>query len=293
MSEPGWRQPSDLKSQGSGISAQDFCTSTFDIDDRPQMGHSMDLSCSEASVELAEDAVLEAASPSDFVRPVRILDSERRTSFEKRLLATSTLQVDAYGQWGSDLEHLLHKETCTQQEGSHQHTSNASARQLMVLWMRMPNLVPPHEQVAELHQLKLSTLLLAVSLFDRFMASLAVQPCRASWPAELIATACLSVATKMESAALQIRPVWLQVGTPWEGHYTAAEIRDMELALMAALGWRTAAVTAADCVDALLLETSALGDLQWQLKSTVRQQAYAVITHALARSTVQSLMCHL
>lgn len=47
------------------------------------------------------------------------------------------LQVDAYGQWGSDLEHLLHKETCTQQEGSHQHTSNASARQLMVLWMRM------------------------------------------------------------------------------------------------------------------------------------------------------------
>lgn len=57
------------------------------------MGHSMDLSCSEASVELAEDAVLEAASPSDFVRPVRILDSERRTSFEKRLLATSTLQV--------------------------------------------------------------------------------------------------------------------------------------------------------------------------------------------------------
>lgn len=78
----------------------------------------------------------------------------------------------------------------------------------------------------------------------------------------------------------------LQVGTPWEGHYTAAEIRDMELALMAALGWRTAAVTAADCVDALLLETSALGDLQWQLKSTVRQQAYAVITHALAREWV-------
>ena len=78
----------------------------------------------------------------------------------------------------------------------------------------------------------------------------------------------------------------LQVGTPWEGHYTAAQIRDMELCLLAALGWRTAAVTAADCVDALLLETSALGGLQWQLKSTVRQQAYAVITHALARKWV-------
>ena len=57
------------------------------------MGHSMDLSCSEASVELAEDALLEAASPSDFVRSVYISDSERRTSFEKRLLARSTLQV--------------------------------------------------------------------------------------------------------------------------------------------------------------------------------------------------------
>ena len=78
----------------------------------------------------------------------------------------------------------------------------------------------------------------------------------------------------------------LQVGTPWEGHYTAAQVRDMELGLLAALGWRTAAVTAADCVDALLLETSALGGLQWQLKSTVRQQAYAVITHALAREWV-------
>ena len=78
----------------------------------------------------------------------------------------------------------------------------------------------------------------------------------------------------------------LQVGTPWEGHYTAAQIRDMELGLLAALGWRTATVTAADCVDALLLETSALGELQWQLKSTVRQQAYAVIAHALARESV-------
>ena len=57
------------------------------------MGHSMDLSCSEASVELAEDTLLEAASPSDFIRAVCISDSERRTSFEKRLLAKPSLQV--------------------------------------------------------------------------------------------------------------------------------------------------------------------------------------------------------
>ena len=50
---------------------------------------------------------------------------------------TICLQADAYGQWSSDLEHLLHKEACTQQEGSQQPTTNAATWQLMVLWMRM------------------------------------------------------------------------------------------------------------------------------------------------------------
>ena len=69
------------------------------------MGHSMDLSCSEASMELDEDALLEAASPSDFMRPECISDSERRTSFEKRLLAKSSLQVGCcacYSQYGQN-----------------------------------------------------------------------------------------------------------------------------------------------------------------------------------------------
>ena len=173
-----------------------------------------------------------------------------------------------------------------------------------------PNLVPPHEQVAELHQLKLSTLLLAVSLFDRFMASLAVQvstsaasallllcdaacgglcfvclrlasvlqPCRASWPAELIATACLSVATKMESAALQIRPVWLQVsqlppdgalrqaarlpGIPWPMVTAWPLLSALHSVCTSEAGWTTpTACAAAHCSRVCTPHAGGQGDL--------------------------------
>ena len=78
----------------------------------------------------------------------------------------------------------------------------------------------------------------------------------------------------------------LQIGTFWDRVYTASEIKRMELTVLAALEWRTLAVTPAALLDPLLssldVQPAGYDESAWlELRYNLREHCLLLLARAL------------
>ncbi|XAR73467.1 hypothetical protein NMG60_11007440 [Bertholletia excelsa] len=94
-----------------------------------------------------------------------------------------------------------------------------------------------------------STVCLSMNYFDRFLTVYEL-PRGKTWPVQLVALACLSIATKMEETTVPLT-VDLQVGEP-KFVFEGKTIARMELLVLSTLNWKMHACTSCSFLDYFL-----------------------------------------
>lgn len=101
------------------------------------------------------------------------------------------------------------------------------------------------------------TAVLSVNYLDRFL-SVYDLPEGIAWMTQLLAVACLSLASKMEETYVPL-PVDLQVEVAEAKYFAGRTIKRMELLVLSTLKWRMQAVTACSFIDYFLHKFSDCG----------------------------------
>ncbi|KAK9806901.1 hypothetical protein WJX72_006844 [[Myrmecia] bisecta] len=118
----------------------------------------------------------------------------------------------------------------------------AAHRQVLVEWQQLACMY---------HRFGMATCGLAVNLLDRFLAAHTI-PKEESWAVQLAATACLSIAAKMEEVNLPSSLAQLQAGAPWAEAFAPVHVKAMEFHVLEQLGWRTSVLTPLHFLDRLM-----------------------------------------